>query len=191
VLPAMVALSATLNPSAAGFSLTWSQVSGAGIANFAQPANLATEVSFSEPGTYVLAIQAVGNGSFVGDQVVVTVNDTYEAWAARNGAGLPEEDDDNDRLYNLLEYALDLDPGVPDPHPLTVIPIGADLLFTYTRYLRKIDITYEAQTSVDLGAWNPATETVLPSADVDTEPRSASIPATAKRAFWRLFVEKL
>ena len=79
-----------------GFALTWSKFSGAGAANFSPADALATEVSFSEPGTYQLAIQVAGNGTAVGDLVTVTVNDTYEAWAARHGAGLPDEDDECD-----------------------------------------------------------------------------------------------
>ncbi|MFT5105844.1 MAG: hypothetical protein ACI9UA_001466 [Pseudoalteromonas tetraodonis] len=191
VLPANVSLSATLTPSAAGFTLTWSQVSGPAVANFTQPNSLATNVSFSAAGTYLLAIDATGNGSFTGDQITVTVNDTYEAWAERTGAGLPDEDDDIDGLKNLLEYALDLDPTVADQYSLNVIPIGADLVFDYVRQLRKIDISYQSQISDGLGSWSPASEVLLAGADIDRETWRAAVPATAVRKFWRLYVEKL
>jgi hypothetical protein len=195
VLPATTSLSAALSEDGAGvpvagFSLSWVQVSGPGTAGFTQPASLTTGVSFSGPGTYVLAVEAVGNGTFTGDQVTVTVDDIYEAWAGRTGAGLPGDDDELDGLTNLLEYALDLDPAVADLHPLSAFQLGSDIAFDYTRYLRKIDITYQAQSSADLGSWAPAAEVVLPGGTPDTEPRRAALPATAARAFWRLRVEK-
>ena len=195
VLPATTSISATLTEAGsevplAGLTLTWRQVSGPGTASFSQPASLTTGVSFSAPGTYLLALEAVGNGTFTGDQIVVTVNDTYEAWAARSGAGLPMEDDEWDGLTNLLEYALDLNPAVADLHPLNTIPLSSGIVFDYTRYLRKIDLTYQAQSSADLGTWDPAAEEILPGGTPDTELRRASIPATEGMAFWRLWVEK-
>ncbi|MGI9240211.1 MAG: hypothetical protein ACR2RV_05390, partial [Verrucomicrobiales bacterium] len=63
-------------------------------------------------------------------------------------------------------------------------------VFDYTRYLRKIDLTYQAQTAPDLGAWSPTPEIVLPGGTPDTERRRASIPASERQAFWRLRVEK-
>ncbi|YCM42810.1 lamin tail domain-containing protein [Verrucomicrobiaceae bacterium 227] len=189
-LPGTVSLSANLNPSAAGFSLTWSQVSGPGVANFSQPSSLATGVSFSDAGTYLLAIEARGNGSHTGDAITITVNDTYEAWAVRHGAGLPEGDDDLDGFQNLFEYALDLDPAVSNPGSLPVVPVGSDFVFSYTRSLRKIDLIYQAQNSADLSEWNPASVVTLPGASVDRELIEAPAPANAEINFWRLLIKK-
>ena len=189
-LPATVSLSATLNPSAAGYTPAWSQVSGPGVANFSQPNSLATEVDFSDSGTYILAIEATGNGSHTGDALTITVNDTYDAWAARHGAGLPEENDDSDCLTNLLEYALDLDPAVFNSHPFSVVPAGTDLVFSYTRSLRKSDITYEAQISSDLSRWDPASVGTAPGSTVDTELMNAPAPAGSGINFWRLLIKR-
>ena len=189
-LPATVSLGATLNPSAAGTAILWSQVSGPGVASFSPPNSLATEVGFSDAGTYILRIEATGNGSYTSDEVTITVNDTYDAWAARHGAGLPEENDDQDCLTNLLEYALDLDPAVFDSQPFSVDPAGSDLVFSYTRSLRKIDITYQAQVSSDLNQWDPASVEAVSGATVDTDLVSASEPSNGDVRFWRLVVRR-
>ena len=139
-------------------------------------------MSFSDPGTYEVFLVASGSAGYASDSVIVTVNDTYEAWAQRNGAGLPEEDDDRDGLNNLLEYGLDRDPKVPDGSQF--FPGGE-----YTRYLRKIDLTYSGQFSRDLDTWIGAVEGSLPSADPDTQPWRMQLPG-GERWFMRLLIEK-
>ncbi len=115
------------------------QVSGAGTASFSQPASLTTGVSFSGPGTYLLALEAVGNGTFTGDQIAVTVDDTYEAWAGRrapasrgkttNGMGSPTCS--STRSISTRPWRIFI--------PSSRIPLSSDIVFDYTRYLRKID----------------------------------------------------
>ncbi|MEN8864845.1 MAG: lamin tail domain-containing protein [Akkermansiaceae bacterium] len=189
-LPRMVALEAFLNPSAAGFTLEWSQISGPGTTNFTQPNSLTTEVNFSNAGTYVLAINATGNGTYTGDTVTITVNDTYEAWAARYGAGLPEEDDDHDCLTNLLEYALDLDPKSSNPQALAAVAMESEFVFSYTRFLRKIDINYQTQTSPNLNQWDFTSIQTIQRDTVDTQLINASEPISSGIMFWRLLIEK-
>ncbi|MBZ4421853.1 RHS repeat-associated core domain-containing protein [Myxococcus sp. RHSTA-1-4] len=60
-------------PSGAAVSLAWSQVSGPGTATFSSPAQEATDVAFSEPGTYVLRLSASDSALSGHDDVTVTV----------------------------------------------------------------------------------------------------------------------
>jgi RHS repeat-associated protein/uncharacterized repeat protein (TIGR01451 family) len=60
-------------PSGAAVALTWSQVSGPGTATFSSPAQEATDVSFSVPGTYVLRLTASDSAQSGHDDVTVTV----------------------------------------------------------------------------------------------------------------------
>lgn len=195
LMPATLPLTALLtedgvSTSDSGFALTWQKIAGPGTVTFSPQDDLVTDVEFSVPGTYVIAVEALGNATYAADQLTVTVNDTYEAWAARLGAGLPEDDDDFDGLSNLLEYALELDPGVFDPHPLDIMVIDTELVFDYTRHLRKIDIAYRGESSIGLGVWQSASETLLPGADVDHVPWRVSAPVSPDRQFLRLLIEK-
>jgi hypothetical protein len=189
-LPATTSLSAVLSEPAGGFSFTWSQVSGPGNIDFASPNNLATGVSFSEPGTYVLKVEANGDGSFLADTLIITVNDTYDAWAARIGAGLPEENDDQDCLTNLLEYALDRDPAVYDSQSFNLGSVALNPVFSFTRSLRKIDIIYQAQTSSDLSRWTPANVETVPGVTVDTKVITSFLTENPNTGFWRLLVKR-
>jgi hypothetical protein len=56
-------------------SVTWSQVDGPGIATFASPDAVATDVNFSFPGTYTLRLTANDGALSTSDDVVVVVND--------------------------------------------------------------------------------------------------------------------
>jgi hypothetical protein len=147
-------------------------------------------VDFSGPGTYVIAIGIAGNGTALSDQLTVTVNDTYEAWAVRHGAGLPEEDDECDGLTNLIEYALDSDPATSQRHPLNPLPIGGGFDFAYVRYLRKIDLGYSGQISADLGSWSAAPDFIQTQPDIDIELHRLPVQALEGHKYWRLRVEK-
>ena len=77
-----------------------------------------------------------------------------------------------------------------DAQPLEILTLGNDRAIVYTRYLRKIDLSYEAQSSADLGTWQPASESVIPVADVDTEQRRALLPGSPTSAYLRLSIGK-
>lgn len=102
------------------------------------------------------ATDAAGNTSELCSQR--TVHQTYEGWAAANGiAGAPRDGDfDGDGLPNLVEYALGLNPTVPNPQPTfnpvaggwqLVVPKGVEAAFDP-------DILYRFQTSLDLQSWS-------------------------------------
>ena len=75
-------------------------------------------------------------------------------------------DPDLDGLYNLIEYALGLDPAKNSNGSLPVISsAGGVLSLTYQRYAGS-GVTYIAEVSGDLGSWssNSVTETMISSA---------------------------
>lgn len=68
----------------------WRKVSGPGTANFKNPSALTTEVSFSTPGTYVLALVA-SDGSLSGsDQLTITQTSEVTSLWVRNEPGFAE-----------------------------------------------------------------------------------------------------
>jgi hypothetical protein len=60
-------------PAPAGLSTTWSKASGPGQASFADPGALATDVTFSQPGVYVLRLTADDGGLASSGDVTVQV----------------------------------------------------------------------------------------------------------------------
>jgi len=86
----------------------------------------------------------------------------YDAWrvshftpAELDNAALSDlnADLDQDGLVHLLEYALDLDPGVPDPRSgvtMTLNPAGVAIL-TFLR--ARADLVYQVEASSDLIGW--------------------------------------
>jgi autotransporter-associated beta strand protein len=82
----------------------------------------------------------------------------YAAWSAayQLGAG-PNGDDDHDGLDNLVEYALGLDPTLPNPSPASL----AGTLVTFHKGAQAAaagDLTYTIETSPTLApaSWTPA-----------------------------------
>ncbi len=195
VLPTDANLTAILDrdgevASADGFSISWQQIEGPGVAAFTDPTMLATGVAFSASGTYVLGIELVGNGTFASDQLEIVVDDTYEAWAVRLGVGLPGENDDLDGMDNLIEYAFDTDPHAVTEPPFAISLFGGELFGIYPRALRKSDITYRAEQSSNLKIWTAAPETLMEAVGSDVENWRAAIPDSADRAWLRIVVEK-
>jgi len=80
------------------------------------------------------------------------------AWSA--SASLPDADPNQNRLPNLLEYALDLNPLSETPPTLpsvgwnTTTLDGPWLTFTYRHNLKADDLTYEILSSDDLLTWS-------------------------------------
>jgi len=76
-LPATAPLDGTVTrdggPVLAGWTYTWTKVSGPGMVSFADPNAVDTVVSFSAPGTYVLQLTATDGRQSASDQVTITV----------------------------------------------------------------------------------------------------------------------
>jgi len=115
----------------------------------------------------------------------------FNGWANRKGiTSGPNGDDDQDGLANLLEYALGLDPKVPNGSPGV---IGADGTITFTKGPDAIaagDLTYVIQESDDLGKNDPWTA-VATQGPGNTDPTiSYLLPAGSPEKFARLLVTK-
>ena len=97
---------------------------------------------------------------------------------------------DRDGFSNFAEYALGLDPSVPDAEVTTLDADGAWLYFTYTRPSAVTDAVYQVEWSFTLnaGTWSSGgvTQQIL-SDDGTSRTVRAVIPAGAGgRRFVRL-----
>ena len=109
---------------------------------------------------------------------------SYATWSAANSViGGPNDDDDGDLIWNLLEYALGIDPKVPDGSPGSFV----DNMLTYYKGAEAVtngDLTYTIETSTNLqGPWNPVTPDVNDSSVI-----SYTLPSGLGRLFARLRV---
>ena len=82
-LPSLANLTGAANddgrPAGSSLALSWSQVSGPGMASFADAASLATQVSFAVAGSYVLQLTASDGVLTVSDTLAVIVQSTPAA----------------------------------------------------------------------------------------------------------------
>jgi hypothetical protein len=119
----------------------------------------------------------------------------YDIWAAENGVGAADADDDEDGLDNLYEYALAGDPGSA-LEPLVPLAITTTNQFEYAHQLRNDDLnlvsTVEASTNLVNGVWtNAGIVTVTNGSGGTYDDVTHSISIEAPQAFLRLKVETL
>ncbi len=104
-------------------------------------------------------------------------------------------DPDADGRVNLMEYALGLEPLLPDADGVGLVPEGGEYFFEYPEVISLSDITYHLDFSTDLQQWgrltpNPALRDVL------TEENgkryisiwNPNISQSSKKWFTRIFV---
>jgi hypothetical protein len=127
------------------------------------------------------------------DNVAVSIDGSYvptnnfDSWAAGYGIPADEADDsDNDTIPALVEYALGLDPTVPDGSPAAL----DGLLLSFTKGAEAVangDITYAIETSATMepGSWTVATPDVN-----DATTISYTLPAGQEKIFARLVVTR-
>ena len=119
---------------------------------------------------------------------------SYARWSASNhNIGPASADLDADGYNNFVEYALGLDPAVPD-RPVTSVAIeGARLHFHYTRPSEVIDVTYRVEwtDAVDSAAWSSvgATQHILSDDGFRRTIRVTLPRAATGQRFVRLTVE--
>ena len=114
------------------------------------------------------------------------------------GLGNPTADPDFDGIVNLMEYALSLQPRVPDIHSpnlprasIEVIGGVKSLSFQYIRDLSRTGIIYGLEVSNDLGVWSAFTgQDVLINQTGTIETRKASLPIVNARKMLRLSVRE-
>jgi hypothetical protein len=124
----------------------------------------------------------------------------FATWASNHGLtgddALPGGNRDRDGSVNLVEYALNMDPEVPDVPPLTSgveVIQGSDwLVIHYRRWDDRLNagLVYQAETSTDLVDWSPLG--VIDEADPEaleiagSEPRRCRVHLTGGRKFLHL-----
>jgi hypothetical protein len=166
--------------------LQWEQLDGPAPSGLSDSRALNPQVTFSLPGTYRFRLSAAEGASVVRAETTVTVDDMYLIWSARHRlqTGMTG-DEDGDGIDNLMEYALDFDPRVPNQEWPLVPEEGR---VRYTRFLRKSDLVYGGETSANLREWSRQTDRFL-SSGPDQETRIFSLPDW-DRGFVRLKIER-
>ena len=174
-------LAGTLVTLPASAAFKWIQRSGPGTATFADDSSPTSAVTFDEPGTYVLVLEALGSGLTGEVSISVEAVQSYHQWVGGFTLGDASllADPDQDSLSNLMEYALGGDPSgtTSDVRPSLAEDPGTvdDLLFTCRR-LRELNsgdgsgtmgdgysiygINYTVQATETLDNWSAAS-TVL------------------------------
>ena len=100
-------------------------------------------------------------------------NDNFEQWRAINGlpdgAGKEFEDFDHDGIIDLIEYALGLDPKVPNGTDalLNTTLTGSLLELDFTRPTTIRGVTYKVRASTDLVNWTPLPLTLESATETD------------------------
>ncbi len=124
-----------------------------------------------------------------------TFNDAYTAWrSAHRPVGVFNADDDGDGVFNIVEYAQDLDPLVPGPtRAAGPFSFGAgEFRFRYQRRANAF-VRWTCESSTNLAQWTPLlefadySEAVISSAGgLETVEVTFGNPPEAERWFARL-----
>jgi hypothetical protein len=169
-LPASAALSGSASDDGlpAALTVAWSPESGPGTVSFGNATARSTSASFSAPGNYILRLTASDGAVTTASDVLVTVRDSFAAWAARNGVPADNTDFNHDGVPNLMAYALGLSPTANStanlPFATRETISGSDYLaITVNRVAIAPGITYTAEVSGDLTQWDsgPTFTTVI------------------------------
>ena len=104
----------------------------------------------------------------------------------------PTGDPDGDGVSNLLEYALHLDPLVPDAAGLPQLSRSSgNVSLTYTRANQATDLRYTVEQSSDLVNWSAVTtQDRIVSNQRLTQVIEATVPASGETLFLRLRVTR-
>ena len=98
------------------------------------------------------------------------------------------DDPDQDKIPNLVEYALGLNPNSASASGLPVpVQVGNNLEFTYTENIQVEDILYVPETSSNLSSWTPVAATQV-SVVGDVRTMKVTLPVGSGDAFIRLRV---
>jgi hypothetical protein len=211
-LPADLSGSATDDGKGGALSTAWSLVSGPGSASFANSNSPATTVTFNKSGSHTLRLSASDTQVEVAQDLNVSVSpntNVFEDWVVFAFAGQTNSaivgsgaDPDGDRVDNLGEFALGLNPSIGDAVAFSPtqpgLPKGAIVDFSGTNHfallvkrpIGRLGVSYAAEVSGNLAAWTSAGQTGAPVNNGDgTETvtyRDAVPIANAPERFMRL-----
>jgi hypothetical protein len=133
----------------------WSQFSGPGTVTFTTPNTPTTDASFSLPGLYVVRL-TVNDSLLSGThETIAYAKDTPAAWLERHrGIGTLDDDFDKDGRTNFSEFAVLLDPSIPDmsASPLMTLENG-HLTLTYSRIKPPCSVIYQYEVADDASAF--------------------------------------
>lgn len=120
---------------------------------------------------------------------------TYEFWvAARTNLSNPTADLDGDGYWNLFEYALGLDPAVPNIGATLLVVAGNLLHLTYVRPVGNADLAYEVQWAerIDAVTWNTfgVTQQILSDDGINRVIRAVIPKGVGSQRFVRLKVSR-
>jgi pectate lyase/pectin methylesterase-like acyl-CoA thioesterase len=196
---ATVGTTVTLTAVPAGFSPTSYQwrFNNVAIAGASSATLNLTNVQLAQTGVYTVVIGIGGGDAIVSAPYTLTVQApsglSYAAWAAAKGLPLGQDgftaDPDADRIVNLLEYYLGLQPTVSDPTGLPTGKIeGANFVFRFTRAKNANEATARVLVSSDLVVWADAPAPALESETSDLETFVVTLPLSSPRLFAKLEV---
>ena len=116
------------------------------------------------PETVALQLASPTGGATLGSLATATLtllDRPFDAWRsqifgpdANTPAAQPTADFDNDGHSNLLEYAVNSDPKIPQATVVNVqTSVANKLMLSFTRNLAATELTYAVQASNNLGSW--------------------------------------
>jgi len=124
---------------------------------------------------------------------VVPPPTNYSQWAATNALeGGPEGDDDSDKIANVIEFMLGLNPNVSSTLPVPVNgPSGLTWTFTKNAAATADGLIYHVQAGPNLSTWLPAGTTGTGSTVVTDDPTTLVVRLNSGgvRRFMRLNID--
>ncbi|MDX6767580.1 MAG: LamG-like jellyroll fold domain-containing protein [Candidatus Methylacidiphilales bacterium] len=172
-------LSGSVSDDGRGGALTsfWELVSGPGTVVFGNATGASSSATFSRAGSYRLRLSASDTQAETNNELTITVSPNSAVFAdfiqeafpeGTNPALLiPNADPDGDGVSNLTEFALGMNPSLPDAKTHTGLANGLPawqipdsgsgfLSFTMRRPKSLLDINYRVEVSGNLGTWSDA-----------------------------------
>lgn len=110
--------------------------------------------------------------------------------SSNTGSGADAADPDKDGKPNLLEYALNTDPLVPEQTRVPTVTTSAGrLTLVFERDTTKTDITFEVQSAADLATWSVIARSTGGAATADVGGLSGGVSETGNGTYRSVSVQ--